>query len=84
MISEPISQVQAAEEHPMHFVRIVDRAINLDNVAQIELRSYNHGTVAKVYFVGQGYNSPCVLSEEEAKELSNYVDYVAERPIGTP
>ncbi len=68
----------------MHFVRIGDRAINLDNVAQIELRSYNDGTIAKVYFVGQGSNSPLVLSEEEAKELNNYVDYVAERPIRTP
>ena len=37
----------------MHFVRIGDRAINLDNVAQIELRSYNDGTIAKVYFVGK-------------------------------
>jgi hypothetical protein len=79
-----MSQAQAAEERPMHFVRIGDRAINLDNVAQIELRSYNDCTVVKVYFVGQGYNSPFVLSEAEAKELSNYVDYVAERPISTP
>ena len=68
----------------MHFVRIGDRAINLDNVAQIELRSYNDGTIAKVYFVGQGHNSPFMLSEEESKELNNYVDYIAERPISTP
>ena len=54
----------------MHFVRIGDRAINLDNVAQIELRSYNDGRIAKVYFVGQGHNRPCVLREEEAKELN--------------
>ena len=68
----------------MHFVKIGDRAINLDNEAQIELRSYNGGTIAKVYFVGQGSNSPFVLSEEEAKELNNCVDYVAERPGSTP
>jgi hypothetical protein len=61
----------------MHFVKIGERAINLDNVAQIELRS----SIAKVYFVGQGQNSPFVLSEEEATELTQYVDYIAERPI---
>ena len=67
----------------MHFVRIGDRAINLDNVIQIELRKYNDGMVAKVYFVGQGSNNPLVLSEEEGMELNHYVDYIAERPIGT-
>ena len=67
----------------MHFVKIGDRAINLDNVTQIELRNWADGAIAKVHFVGQGTNNPFVFSEEDAKELCNYVEYVAERPIGT-
>ena len=65
----------------MHFVTIGDRAINLDNVAYIEHRSWHDCTTAKVHFVGQGHISPLVLSEEEAKELYHYVEHVAERPI---
>lgn len=67
----------------MHFVKIGDRAINLDNVAHIEHQSWHDCTTAKVYFVGRGNNSPLVFSEEEAKELYNYVMYVAERSIST-
>ena len=67
----------------MHFVKIGDRAINLDNVAHIEHQSWHDSTTAKVHFVGQGNNSPLVFSEEEAKELYNYVQYLAERSIST-
>ena len=67
----------------MHFVKIGNRAINMDNVAQIEHQSWQDCTTAKVHFVGQGNNNPLVLSEEEAKELYEYVEYVAERPIRT-
>ena len=37
----------------MYFVRIGDRPIHLDNVAQSELRSWHDGTIAKVQCVGQ-------------------------------
>jgi hypothetical protein len=65
----------------MHFITIGDRAINLDNVAHIEHKNWHDCTTAKVHFVGQGNNTPLMLSEAEAKELSQYVEYVAERPI---
>ena len=66
----------------MYFVKIGDRAINMDNVVQIEPRNWNDCTPTKVHFVG--HNSPLVLGEAEAKALHDYVEYVAERPIGTP
>jgi hypothetical protein len=68
----------------MYFVKIGDRAINLDNVAQIEPRNWNEGNPTTIHFVGQGHNSPLVLSDAEAMELHNYLEYGAERPIGTP
>jgi hypothetical protein len=36
VIGEPISQAKKGAERHMHFVKIGDRAINMDNVAQIE------------------------------------------------
>jgi hypothetical protein len=35
----------------------------------------------KVYFSGSSNNTPLVFSEEDAKELWKYLEYVSEKPV---
>jgi hypothetical protein len=34
----------------------------------------------KIYFAGSANNTPLVFSEEEAKELWKYLEFVSEKP----
>jgi hypothetical protein len=63
----------------MHFVRIGGRAINMDNVLHAEEQRWHDTVTVKLYFVGQP-GTPMVLSDQEAKDLAAYLDYVAEAP----
>jgi len=64
----------------MHFIKVGGRAINMDNVLHAEQQRWHDTVTVKLYFVGQTGN-PMVLSDEEAKELAAYLDYVAEAPM---
>lgn len=66
----------------MHFVKIGQRAINFDNVSYIEHQQWHDCLTIKIHFVGQG-NTPLVLSEQDAKGVAEYVEYVAEQPISS-
>lgn len=65
----------------MHFVKIGNRSINLDNVAHVEQQSWHDCSTVKLHFVGQGNAAPLLLTEAEAKHLEAYLEYVAERPL---
>jgi cytochrome c1 len=65
----------------MHFVKIGTRSVNLDNVAHVEEQSWHDCSTVKVHFVGQGNAAPLLLTEEEAKQLAAYLEYVAEQPL---
>ena len=65
----------------MHFVRIGNRALNLDRVTHCELQVWQDAMSVKIYMSGMANNTPVVLNEEEAKELWKYIEYVAERPV---
>jgi hypothetical protein len=68
------------EEGYVHFVKVGNRALNLDSVTHCECQVWHDSTTVKVYFSGAANNTPIVLSEEEAKLLWKYIEYVAEKP----
>ena len=65
----------------MHFVRIGKKTLNLDSVNYCEAQIWQDEMSLKVYFVGAANNTPLVFSEEDAKELWKYLEYVAEKPV---
>jgi hypothetical protein len=65
----------------MHFVRIGKKTLNLDCVNYCEAQIWQDEMSLKVYFVGAANNTPLVFSEEDAKELWKYLEYVAEKPV---
>ena len=65
----------------MHFVRIGKKALNLDSVSYCEAQFWQDEMSLKVFFAGSANNSPLVFTEEDAKELWKYLDYVAEKPV---
>ena len=65
----------------MHFVRIVNRAINLDLVSHCEVQAWHDTVSVKVFMTGTANNTPVVLNEEEAKLFWKYMEYVAEKPV---
>jgi hypothetical protein len=65
----------------VHFVRIGNRALNLDRVIHCELQVWQDAMSVKIYMSGMANNTPVVLNEEEAKELWKYIEYVAEKPV---
>ena len=65
----------------MHFVRIGKKALNLYSVCYCEAQIWQDAMSLKVYFSGSANNTPLVFSEEDAKELWKYLDYVAEKPV---
>lgn len=65
----------------MHFVKIGTRSINLHNVTHVEEQHWHDSSTAKVHFAGQGSTPPLLLTEEEAKQLAGYLDYIAEQPL---
>lgn len=65
----------------MHFVRIGKKTLNLDSVNYCEAQIWQDEMSLKVYFVGAANNTPLVFSEEDAKALWKYLEYVAEKPV---
>ena len=65
----------------MHFVRIWNRAINLDLVSHCEVQAWHDTVSVKVFMTGMANNTPVVLNEDEAKLFWKYVEYVAEKPV---
>lgn len=65
----------------MHFVRIGNRALNLDRVTHCEVQVWHDAVSVKIYMTGMANNTPVVLNEEEAKEFWKYIEYVAEKPV---
>ncbi|NJL15896.1 MAG: hypothetical protein HC794_01360 [Nitrospiraceae bacterium] len=65
----------------MHFVRIGNRALNLDLVSHCEVQVWHDTVSVKVFMTGAANNIPVVLNEDEAKLFWNYVEYVAEKPV---
>jgi len=65
----------------MHFVRIGKKALNLDIVSYFEAQIWQDAMSLKVYFSGSANNAPLVFSEEDAKELWKYLEYVSEKPV---
>ncbi|MFO0731695.1 MAG: hypothetical protein U0361_12030 [Nitrospiraceae bacterium] len=55
--------------------------MNLDAVTHCECQVWGDSTTVKVYFSGAANNTPVVLSEEEAKQLWKYMEYIAEKPV---
>lgn len=64
----------------MHLLKIAGRAINLDNITQIEEQRWHDCLTVKIHFVGQS-NNPLVLTDEDAKGVAQYVEYAAEQPV---
>ena len=69
------------EEETVHFVKIGNRALNLDSVIHCECQIWHDSTTLKIYFSGAANNTPIVLSEEEAKLLWKYLESIAEKPV---
>ena len=65
----------------MHFVRIGKKALNLDSVSYFEAQIWQDEMSLKIYFAGSANNTPLVFSEEDAKELWKYLEYVSEKPV---
>ena len=65
----------------MHFVRIGNRAINLDQVTHCEIQVWHDTVSAKIFLTGTANNTPVVLNEEEAQHFWKYIEYVAEKPV---
>ena len=65
----------------MHFVRIGKKALNLDNVSYCEAQIWQDEMSLKVHLVGSANNTPLVLTEDDAKGLWQYLEYVAEKPV---
>lgn len=65
----------------MHYVRIGNRAINLDNVTHCEVQVWHDATSVKIYMTGVANNTPVVLNEDDAKQFWKYVEYIAEKPV---
>jgi hypothetical protein len=66
----------------MNYVRIGKKAMNLDRVVYAEVQLWQDEMSVKVYFAGSANNTPVVFTEDEAKELWKYLEYVAEKPVG--
>jgi hypothetical protein len=69
------------EKQPVHFVRIGNRALNLDRVTHCEVQVWHDAVSVKIYMTGTANNTPVVLSEDEAKQFWKYIEYVAEKPV---
>lgn len=65
----------------MQFVRVGNRALNLDNITHCEVQVWHDAVSVKVFLVGAANNTPLVLNEDEAKEFWKYIEYVAEKPV---
>lgn len=65
----------------MNFIRIGNRALNLDRVNHCEVQIWQDAMSVKIYMAGTANNTPVVLNEEEAKEFWKYIEYVAEKPV---
>ncbi|THI88192.1 MAG: hypothetical protein CAF41_005690 [Nitrospira sp. CG24A] len=65
----------------MHFVRIGKKTLNLDSVNYCEAQIWQDEMSLKVYFTGSANNTPLVFTEDDAKELWKYLEYVAEKPV---
>jgi len=64
----------------MHFVRIGKKALNLESVNYCEALIWQDAMSLKIYFAGSANNTPLVFSEEDAKELWKYLEFVSEKP----
>ncbi|MBL8073726.1 MAG: hypothetical protein JNL29_05120 [Nitrospira sp.] len=65
----------------MHFVRIGNRAINLDLVSHCEVQIWHDTVSVKLFMTGTANNTPLVLNEDDAKLFWKYMEYVAEKPV---
>lgn len=65
----------------VHFVRIGNRALNLDRVSYCEVQVWHDTVSVKVFMSGTANNTPVVLNEEEAKQFWKYIEYIAEKPV---
>ena len=65
----------------MHFVRIGNRALNLDRVSHCEIQVWHDTVSVKIFMSGSANNTPVVLNEEEAKQFWGCMEYVAEKPM---
>ena len=65
----------------MNYVRIGKKTLNLDNVSYAEAQVWQEEMTVKVYLTGLANNTPIVFTENDAKELWKYLEYVAEKPI---
>lgn len=75
------SALYSGREQFVHFVRIGNRALNLDRVTHCEVQVWHDAVSVKIYMTGMANNTPVVLNEEEAKEFWKYIEYVAEKPV---
>ena len=65
----------------MRFVRIGNRALNLDRVSHCEMQVWHDTVSVKIFMSGSANNTPVVLNEDEAKQFWNYMEYIAEKPV---
>jgi hypothetical protein len=65
----------------MHFVRIGKKTLNLDSISYCEAQIWQDEMSLKIYFAGSANNTPLVFTEDDAKELWKYLEYVAEKPV---
>jgi hypothetical protein len=65
----------------VNFIRIGNRALNLDRVTHCEVQVWQDAISVKIYMAGTANNTPVVLNEEEAKEFWKYIEYIAEKPV---
>ncbi len=65
----------------MHFVRIGNRALNLDLVSHCEVQVWHDTVSVKIFMTGTANNTPVVLDEEEAMQFGKYIEYIAEKPV---
>jgi|GEM_PF-838868 hypothetical protein len=65
----------------MNYVHIGKRTLNLDSVSYAEAQVWQDEMTVKVYFAGLANNTPLVFTENDAKELWKYLEYVAEKPV---
>lgn len=57
------------------FLRIVNRALNLDQITHCAVQVSHDAVSMKVYLAGMANNTPVVLNELEPSEFWKYIEY---------
>jgi hypothetical protein len=73
--------VRGERSSVVHFLRIGNRALNLDRISHCEVQVWHDSVSVKIFMSGTTNNTPVVLNEEEAKQFWKYIEHIGEKPV---